>query len=135
MGPHSSFKREGTTSLASVEIFVLTSKVVGFVPRCAQFFMKTNSLHAKSPALHHTDSIWQALENVAPIVKPVDTLFIAIHKDQGKRSRRWRSVKQIYNRLPANLRFLVLWPAFLRMWWKRLLKDALAGWPFDSFWR
>ena len=79
--------------------------------------------------LHHTGSMWQALENVAPIVKPGGTLFIAIYNDQGKRSRRWRSVKRAYNKLPPNLRFLVLWPAFLQMWWKRLLKDALRGRP------
>jgi 2-polyprenyl-3-methyl-5-hydroxy-6-metoxy-1,4-benzoquinol methylase len=83
--------------------------------------------------LHHTGSMWQALENVVPIVKPGGTLFIAIYNDQGKRSRRWRSVKKAYNKLPPNLRFLVLWPAFLQMWWKRLLKDALVGRPFNSF--
>ncbi len=33
-------------------------------------------------------------------------------------------MKWAYNRLPANLRFVVLWPAFVQMWWKRLLKDA-----------
>jgi len=77
--------------------------------------------------------MWQALENVVPIVKPGGTLFIAIYNDQGKRSRRWRWVKKAYNSLPPNLRFLVLWPAFLQMWWKRLLKDVLAGRPLDSF--
>jgi SAM-dependent methyltransferase len=83
--------------------------------------------------LHHTGSMWQALENVTPLVKSGGTLFIAIYNDQGKRSRQWRSIKRIYNRLPANFRFLVLWPAFLKMWWKRLLKDALAGRPRYSF--
>src|SRR6267143_2607810 len=43
--------------------------------------------------LHHTGSMWQALENVVPIVKPGGILFIAIYNDQGKRNRRWRSVK------------------------------------------
>jgi 2-polyprenyl-3-methyl-5-hydroxy-6-metoxy-1,4-benzoquinol methylase len=83
--------------------------------------------------LHHTGSMWQALENVAPLVKSGGILFIAIYNDQGKRSRQWRSIKRTYNRLPANFRFLVLWPAFLKMWWKRLLKDALAGRPRYSF--
>jgi len=83
--------------------------------------------------LHHTGSMWQALENVAPIVKPGGILFIAIYNDQGKRSRRWRAVKEAYNKLPSKLRFLVLWPAFFQMWWKRLLKDALRGRPLHSF--
>ena len=83
--------------------------------------------------LHHTGSMWQALENVVPLVKPGGNLFIAIYNDQGRQSRRWRSVKKTYNSLPRNLRFLVLWPAFLQMWWKRLLKDVLAGQPLRSF--
>lgn len=83
--------------------------------------------------LHHTGAMWEALENVVPLVKPGGTLFIAIYNDQGKRSRQWRSVKKAYNFLPARLRFLVLWPAFLQLWWKRLLKDALVGRPLQSF--
>jgi len=83
--------------------------------------------------LHHTGSMWQALKNVVPLVKSGGTLFIAIYNDQGKRSLRWRSVKKAYNYLPPNMRFLVLWPAFLQMWWKRLLKDALMGRPLQSF--
>jgi 2-polyprenyl-6-hydroxyphenyl methylase/3-demethylubiquinone-9 3-methyltransferase len=70
--------------------------------------------------------MWQTLENVAPLVKSGVTLFIAIYNDQGKRSRQWRSIKRTYNHLPENFRFLVLWPAFLKMGWKRLLKDALV---------
>jgi 2-polyprenyl-3-methyl-5-hydroxy-6-metoxy-1,4-benzoquinol methylase len=83
--------------------------------------------------LHHTGSMWQALGNVVPIVKPGGSLFISIYNDQGKRSLRWRSIKKAYNRFPPALRFLVLWPAFLQMWWKRLLTDVLAGRPLQSF--
>ena len=46
--------------------------------------------------LHHTGSMWQALENVVPLVKPGGTLFVAIYNDQGARSGRWRRVKQLY---------------------------------------
>ena len=83
--------------------------------------------------LHHTGAMWQALENVATLVKPGGRLFVAIYNDQGKPSRRWRSVKKAYNRLPPKLRFLILWPAFLKLWWKRLLKDAFKGQPLQSF--
>jgi 2-polyprenyl-3-methyl-5-hydroxy-6-metoxy-1,4-benzoquinol methylase len=83
--------------------------------------------------LHHTGSMWDALENVAPMVKPGGILFVAIYNDQGKRSVRWRSVKKTYNRLPPNLRFVVLWPAFIQLWWTRLLKDVLSGHPLKSF--
>jgi 2-polyprenyl-3-methyl-5-hydroxy-6-metoxy-1,4-benzoquinol methylase len=83
--------------------------------------------------LHHTGSMWEALDNVSPLVKLGGTLFIAIYNDQGKRSRQWLAVKKAYNSLPPKLRFLVLWPAFLEMWWKRLLKDLLLGHPLRSF--
>ena len=83
--------------------------------------------------LHHTGSMRQALENVVPIIKSGGTLFIAIYNDQGKRSHQWRSVKKAYNRLPTNLRFLILWPAFLQLWWKRMAKDLFTGQPSRSF--
>src|SRR5215469_755596 len=36
--------------------------------------------------LHHTGNLWQACENVATLVSPGGTLFIAIYNDQGWRS-------------------------------------------------
>jgi 2-polyprenyl-3-methyl-5-hydroxy-6-metoxy-1,4-benzoquinol methylase len=83
--------------------------------------------------LHHTGSMWPALENVAPLVKPGGILFIAIYNDQGKRSRRWLAVKKAYNSLPPHLRFLVLWPAFVKLYWRRLVKDTITGRPLHSF--
>jgi 2-polyprenyl-6-hydroxyphenyl methylase/3-demethylubiquinone-9 3-methyltransferase len=83
--------------------------------------------------LHHAGFMWQAMENTVPKVKPRGTPFIANYKGQGKRSHRLRSVNKTYNSLSKKLRFLVLWPTFLQLWWKRLLKDALAGRPLQSF--
>ena len=83
--------------------------------------------------LHHTGQMWPALTNVAPLARPGGKLFIAIYNDQGKMSRRWTSVKKAYNELPPPLRFLVLWPAFWVLWWRRLLKDLLRGDPARSF--
>jgi 2-polyprenyl-6-hydroxyphenyl methylase/3-demethylubiquinone-9 3-methyltransferase len=83
--------------------------------------------------LHHTGSMWPALGNVVPLVRPGGMLFIAIYNDQGKRSRRWTAVKKAYNGMPPKLRFLVLWPTFVQMWWRRLLKDVLVGQPGRSF--
>ena len=84
--------------------------------------------------LHHTGSMWAALANVAPMVSPGGKLFIAIYNDQGKPSRRWLTVKKLYNRFPAPLRFLVLWPAAAHLWWRPWTKDILRGRPFES-WR
>jgi SAM-dependent methyltransferase len=54
--------------------------------------------------LHHTGNMHLALEHAARAVKPGGQLWIAIYNDQGRESRRWLKVKQIYNRLPAFLR-------------------------------
>ena len=58
--------------------------------------------------LHHTGSMWKALENVGNLVEKGGALFIAIYNDEGTRSIRWRKVKQLYNYLPRYLRFLVI---------------------------
>jgi 2-polyprenyl-6-hydroxyphenyl methylase/3-demethylubiquinone-9 3-methyltransferase len=47
--------------------------------------------------LHHTGQMWKALENVVAMVRPKGTLFIAIYRDQGWRSRAWLRVKRLYN--------------------------------------
>lgn len=82
--------------------------------------------------LHHTGDMWTALANAATAVAPGGKLFIAIYNDQGTASRRWTKVKKRYNSLPPSLRFLVVWPAFIVLWWRRLLKDFLRGRPFAS---
>lgn len=46
--------------------------------------------------LHHTGKMWQALNNVVPLVRP-GKLFIAIYNDQGLRSSLWTRVKILYN--------------------------------------
>jgi 2-polyprenyl-3-methyl-5-hydroxy-6-metoxy-1,4-benzoquinol methylase len=60
--------------------------------------------------LHHTGAMWEALENMAPLVKQGGKLFLAIYNDQGVKSDIWRFVKRTYNRTPRGLRFLILWP-------------------------
>ncbi|MGO8697820.1 MAG: class I SAM-dependent methyltransferase [Limisphaerales bacterium] len=84
--------------------------------------------------LHHTGNMWQALDNAGCLVRPGGKLFIAIYKDNGRVSKRWLKVKQTYNRLPPNLRWLVLWPAFIRLWGPQTIRDLLTGRPFYT-WR
>lgn len=57
--------------------------------------------------LHHTGEMWKALAHAESRVAPGGRLFIAIYNDQGGASKRWLTVKRIYNRLPRLLR-----PAF-----------------------
>jgi 2-polyprenyl-6-hydroxyphenyl methylase/3-demethylubiquinone-9 3-methyltransferase len=46
--------------------------------------------------LHHTGSMWEALAKVSSLVKPGGKLFIAIYNDQGRASRWWKRVKNVY---------------------------------------
>jgi len=68
--------------------------------------------------LHHTGQMWQALENVVPLVGEEGKLFIAIYNDQGAWSRYWKKVKRIYNGLPSGARLpfalLVMGPRELK---------------------
>ena len=84
--------------------------------------------------LHHTGAMWQALDNVVALVRPGGKLFISIYNDQGKYSRWWRKVKQIYNGLPPSMRWVVLWPVGAKLWWRPVLKDFVTLRPFHE-WR
>lgn len=77
--------------------------------------------------LHHTGAMWTALKNVDSLVAPGGLLVIAIYNDQGGASRRWAQVKQLYNRMPRFLHFLIIGPAFMRLWGLSLLRDLLRG--------
>jgi SAM-dependent methyltransferase len=84
--------------------------------------------------LHHTGAMWEALGNVAPLVRPGGTLFIAIYNHQQVMTRVWHWVKRTYNKLPRGLRWLVLGPALIRLWGPRTVYDLLRGKPFHT-WR
>jgi SAM-dependent methyltransferase len=84
--------------------------------------------------LHHTGSMWEALENAGQLVNVGGSLFIAIYNHQGRMSAIWTRVKQAYNRLPRHLRWLVLFPAVVRLWGPTSVRDILRGKPFYS-WR
>jgi hypothetical protein len=84
--------------------------------------------------LHHTGAMWTALERITLPVAETGRLFIAIYNDQGKASRRWTTVKRLYNRTSPSLRLLILIPALFVTWGRPVLKDLLRGRPFES-WR
>lgn len=54
--------------------------------------------------LHHTGAMWQAMENVKPLVAPGGRLFIAIYNDFGEVSEWWLERKRRYNSLARPLR-------------------------------
>lgn len=83
--------------------------------------------------LHHTGQLWKALENSANLVKPGGNLFIAIYNDQGLSSSIWLWVKRLYNKTPRYLRFLVIYPAFLRLWGPTFIRDFVKGKPGETW--
>jgi len=84
--------------------------------------------------LHHTGRMWDALRNVAALVGPGGSLYVAIYNDQGRASRRWLEVKRLYNRLPGSLRWLVVIPALVRLWGPTVVRDTMRLAPLRS-WR
>ena len=84
--------------------------------------------------LHHTGSMWLALENAALPVPTGGRLFIALYNDQGVISRRWTTVKRLYNRWPRPARFVLAVAVLIQQWWRRWLKDLLMLRPFAT-WR
>jgi 2-polyprenyl-6-hydroxyphenyl methylase/3-demethylubiquinone-9 3-methyltransferase len=54
--------------------------------------------------LHHTGSMWEALENAALPVAEEGRLFIAIYNDTGSQAARWHWIKKTYCRLPVVLK-------------------------------
>jgi len=57
--------------------------------------------------LHHTGKMWEALDNVAKLVKPQGQLFIAIYNNQGLVSDYWKFIKKIYNKLHPALKSML----------------------------
>jgi 2-polyprenyl-6-hydroxyphenyl methylase/3-demethylubiquinone-9 3-methyltransferase len=58
--------------------------------------------------LHHTGALWQALENVIPLVTGGGKLAISIYNDQGRMSRRWAALKKFYIKSPKPLGMFII---------------------------
>jgi 2-polyprenyl-3-methyl-5-hydroxy-6-metoxy-1,4-benzoquinol methylase len=82
--------------------------------------------------LHHTGTMWKALENASVLVRPAGVLFIALYNNQGGTSRRWTAIKRAYNRFPL-FRTPLLLLSFLRLHGMPLLRSVLRGRPLQIF--
>lgn len=83
--------------------------------------------------LHHTGAMWDALANMVPLASDGAQLYIAIYNDQGGASRRWKKIKKAYLSMPRPLKWVVLWPAFVRLWGKTFAYDTLKGRPLNTW--
>lgn len=85
--------------------------------------------------LHHTGNMYQAFENVAPLVKQNGRLFISIYNDQGGASQRWLWMKRQYNSSGAVRRLIFTIYTMFRQWTLTFVKDTLkSGNPLRSWW-
>jgi 2-polyprenyl-3-methyl-5-hydroxy-6-metoxy-1,4-benzoquinol methylase len=58
--------------------------------------------------LHHTGAMWQALENVIPMVTEGGKLYISIYNDQGDSSRRWAALKKCFSQSSKPIRIFII---------------------------
>ncbi|WP_137935920.1 class I SAM-dependent methyltransferase [Chitinivorax sp. B] len=84
--------------------------------------------------LHHTGNMLKALNNTSSLVSEDGKLFIAIYNNQGRASKIWLQIKKAYNQLPSGFRWLVLWPAMIRLWGPTTIRDLVLRRPFHT-WR
>ena len=77
--------------------------------------------------LHHTGRMWEALENVVPLVKGGGQLFIAIYNKQQFFSSYWAFVKRTYNRSSPVTRGILGYGYFLFFATGLFLVDVLRG--------
>lgn len=81
--------------------------------------------------LHHTGNMWDALKNAGSLVKENGKLYISIYNDQGGYSKRWTTVKRLYNSHGRFVKTLLLLLSFTYIWGRIFLYDLLRrGNPF-----
>jgi 2-polyprenyl-6-hydroxyphenyl methylase/3-demethylubiquinone-9 3-methyltransferase len=57
--------------------------------------------------LHHTGTMWQAIRNVASLVKPDNGIFVLAICNQHWTSFFWKQIKRLYNLSPYAVRWLL----------------------------
>ena len=65
--------------------------------------------------LHHTGSMWEAINNACELVTKKGKLFISIYNDQGEDSLKWQKIKKKYNNLSEPLKSIYLIFQILKM--------------------
>ena len=77
--------------------------------------------------LHHTGRMWEALDNVARLVEPGGSLFIAIYNDQGAASRMWTRIKHGYLRASPPIKGLIFALSLALLWVPAAVRKLAGG--------
>lgn len=83
--------------------------------------------------LHHTGNMYQAFANIQNLVNEKGTLYISIYNDQGRQSRSWKRIKKLYNNCPKGLRFFIILPCFIKLWFPTCIYDFIKLKPFHTW--
>ncbi len=83
--------------------------------------------------LHHTGRMWDAIDGACRRVADDGKLFIAIYNDLGSRTRRWRTIKGVYNRLPRAARPVFTAVTMAPQELKAIARVTLKGRPWSYF--
>jgi len=79
--------------------------------------------------LHHTGAMWDALSNIDSNLATNGKLFLALYNDQGGASKRWYTVKKIYNKLPIYLKQLFAFLIYTPLEFKYFFIHLVRGKP------
>jgi 2-polyprenyl-3-methyl-5-hydroxy-6-metoxy-1,4-benzoquinol methylase len=87
--------------------------------------------------LHHTGAMWTALDLTCARVRPGGLLFVSVYNDQGWRSRVWRGLKRVHNRLPSSVQAPYTLALTLPMELRSLVVSIarLRPWEYLRLWR
>jgi 2-polyprenyl-3-methyl-5-hydroxy-6-metoxy-1,4-benzoquinol methylase len=83
--------------------------------------------------LHHTGDMWKALELAAIPTKAGGRLFVSIYNDQGKRSDRWKRMREMYVNGNVVARRLLEWFAWCVGWAMKFLRDVIKLRPMHTW--
>ena len=76
--------------------------------------------------LHHTGQMWNAINNVLPMVRVNGFLFLALYNDQGVWSKRWTKIKRVY--CSGTVGKLAVSSVFVPYWaFRSALSDVVRG--------
>lgn len=83
--------------------------------------------------LHHTGNMYSALKNVILNVEVKGKLFIELYNDQGRQSKLWWKIKKFYVTQPKILRWIVIVPAYIKLWGPATIRDLILLRPFSTW--